>query len=47
MTDKDKSYSVWVGGTEVNDHGLTYTEAMDLRDSYIDLGYTDVAIAIC
>ena len=42
-----RCYSVWVGGTEVNDFCLTYTEALSLRDKYIDLGYTDVAIADC
>jgi len=37
-------YSVWVGGTEVSDSVLTYSEAMDVRDHYLALGYSDVAI---
>ncbi len=45
MTKENKrSYSVWVGGTEVNDAHLTYTEAVKMRDHYLALGYDDVAI---
>lgn len=36
-------YSVWVGGSEVNDYLLTLTEAEELAKQYTDEGYTDVA----
>lgn len=37
-------YSVWVGGAEVNDFGLTIGEALRLAQKYIDDGYDDVAL---
>lgn len=37
-------YSVWVGGIEVNDHYLTYTEANEVFNEYIECGYDDVHI---
>lgn len=40
----NKSYSVWVGGTEINDHYLTREEAADLAQEYIDQDYDDVRI---
>lgn len=38
------TYSVWVGGGEVNDHYLTKKEANELSEYYKELGYDDVAI---
>lgn len=37
-------YTVWVGGIEVNDYYLSYEEAEDLAQEYIDDGYDDVVI---
>jgi hypothetical protein len=37
-------YSVWVGGSEVNDHYLTKEEADRLAQVYKQDGYTDVQI---
>lgn len=37
-------YSVYVGGLEVNDYGLTYKEAEDLAEAYKEEGYDDVQI---
>lgn len=38
-------FSVWVGGTEVNDYYLdTEAEAKKLCEQYEALGYDDVAI---
>ena len=37
-------YSVWVGGTEVNDYYLTETLAEELANEYIEDGYDDVKI---
>lgn len=39
-----KNYTVWVGGTEVNDYLLTKEEAGELAQKYIDRGYNDVVI---
>ena len=35
-------YSVWVGGTEINDHYLTKQQASELTELYISMGYDDV-----
>ena len=40
-TDK---YTVWVGGTEVNDSLLEYDDAMKLADSYRKKEYDDVIV---
>lgn len=40
----NKVYTVWVGGTEVNDHLLTKEDAIILAKSYEDDGYTDIKI---
>jgi hypothetical protein len=37
------TWSVWVGGIEVNDYLLTETEATELEKQYKDAGYLDVA----
>ena len=39
-----QSYSVWVGGIEVNDSLLSLKEANTLADVYKQKGYTDVKI---
>ena len=39
-----KKFSVWVGGTEVNDQLLTREEAENLAFEYEDNGYDDVII---
>jgi hypothetical protein len=39
-----KKFSVWVGGTEVNDQLLTREEAEILAFEYEDNGYDDVII---
>lgn len=36
-----KCFTVWVDGTEVNDHYLTEEKAVELAQEYIDDGYTD------
>jgi uncharacterized membrane protein YeaQ/YmgE (transglycosylase-associated protein family) len=37
-------YTVWVGGTEVNDNWLSYDEAVRLYDKYKAQGYDDVQL---
>ena len=37
-------YTVFIGGTEVNDYFLEHEEAMKLADSYEKKGYTDVIV---
>ena len=39
-----EEYTVFVGGTEVNDHYLTWDCAVKVRRRYIEDGYIDVAI---
>lgn len=39
-----KTWTVWVGGGEVNDHYLSKAEAEVLRDKYIADGYDDVVM---
>lgn len=39
-----EKYSVFVGGTEVNDYLLTRKEAENLASEYEDDGYDDVVI---
>ncbi len=43
-TDK---YTVWVGGTEVNDSLLEYDDAIKLADSYRKKEYDDVIVECC
>ena len=40
----DNKYTVWVGGTEVNDVLLTEKEANRLKEVYLGRGYDDVEI---
>ena len=37
-------FTVWVGGTEVNDYYVYYDEAKRLYDYYKEEGYTDVIV---
>ena len=37
-------YTLWVGGSEVNNYYLTLIEAEELADEYIEGGYDDVQI---
>ena len=37
-------YTVWVGGSEVNDYYLTQSEAQTIAQQYITDGYDDVII---
>ena len=39
-----QSYTVWVGGVEVNDYSLPLENAIRLANVYIDKGYNDVII---
>ena len=41
---KDKKYSVWVGGFEVNDYYMTKEDAEMLAFEYEEDGYDDVII---
>lgn len=38
------TYTVWVGGVEVNDHLLTHDEATEIATYWREQGYDDVAI---
>jgi hypothetical protein len=38
------SYSVWVGGSELNAYHLDYEQAIELANDYVRAGYDDVAI---
>ena len=44
MEKKEKIFTVWVGGVEVNDYLLTRQEAEDLAFDFIEDGYDDVII---
>ncbi len=37
-------FTVWVGGTEVNDYLLTHAQAIKLAEVWKQDGYEDVAI---
>ena len=41
---RSENYSVFVGGTEVNDYLLTKEQAENLAQEFIDDGYDDVEI---
>ena len=41
---REKRYSVWVGGTEVNDYYLPKDRAKVLALEYRDDGYDDVVV---
>ena len=42
--DTERNYSVWVGGTEVNDYLLTLDDAVELAHEYSVRGYSDVKL---
>lgn len=44
MKRQEQSYSVWVGGVEVNDTYLSHKEANRLAEQYRKEGYDDVAV---
>ena len=45
LTGKEvRKYTVWVGGTEVTDHFVTYTTAKNIFADYTKQGYDDVVI---
>jgi len=44
MESKNELYSVWVGGTEVNNYYLSLYEAQELAKEYEQDGYQDVKI---
>ena len=39
-----KTYTVWVGGTEVTDYLLTKKEAVALANAFIEDNYDDVCV---
>ena len=41
---KERKYSVWVGGTEVNDYLLTLDDATMLANEFSVRGYSDVKL---
>lgn len=41
-----KTYSVWVGGGEVNDYYLDINEAFELAEAYKNEGYDDVIVTL-
>ena len=42
--DKEKKYSGWGGGTEVNDYLLTLDDAIELANRFSVRGYSDVKL---
>ena len=44
LGENKKSYTVWVGGIEVNDYYLSKSEAKKLSNHYKGEGYDDVVI---
>ncbi len=40
----EAQYTVWVGGTEVNDQYITKVQAMALANVFIDEDYNDVCV---
>ena len=46
LTGKEiKKYTVWVGGTEVTEHLVTYSIAKAFLDQYTSIGHKDVVIS--
>jgi hypothetical protein len=39
-----RTYTVFVGGSEVNDYLLTYDDALDIANYWREQGYDDVHI---
>ena len=44
METENQYYSVWVGGTEVNDYYITKFQAEKIAKKFINDGYDDVQI---
>jgi hypothetical protein len=48
MIDEDKgesnSWTVWVGGSEINSHLLTQSKAISLASEWFNRGYDDVVV---
>ena len=44
MENNKSTYTVWVGGVEVNDYYLTQESALQIARAWIDQGYDDVQI---
>ena len=44
VNNSEMEYTVWVGGTEVNDYWLNYDEAVALYDKYKEQGYDDIQL---
>jgi hypothetical protein len=48
MIDEDKgesnSWTVWVGGSEINSHLLTQSKAISLASEWFNRGYSDVVV---
>ena len=40
----ERKYTVWVGGTEVNDYLLPLEEAIELANEWSERGYSDVGL---
>lgn len=40
----NENYTVWVGGSEINDYYLSLDEVQSLAKLYLDQGYDDVII---
>jgi len=40
----ERKYTVWVGGTEVNDYLLPLEEAIELANDWSERGYSDVKL---
>lgn len=44
MKVSEKTYSVFVGGSEINAHYLSHDEAIDLAEYWVSKGYDDVVV---
>ena len=42
----DRQYTVWIGGTEINDFLLTWEMATKIAEVYIDAGYDNVELKL-
>jgi hypothetical protein len=40
----ENRWTVWVGGSEVNDYYLDYETASDLAEDYVNKGYANVVL---
>lgn len=44
MSNSTEKWTVWVGGSEVNDFYLSHDEALSISQEWKDNGYEDVVI---